>query len=1280
MPEHINSFSRGVDRDTSRHSVDPSKATGLLNFHLSEEGKNALVLVTLQGNEHQFSLTPGFVPMGHAIYLGVAYIFSFNPATQEGEVGSFPSPSPDGSGGFVSAYRPLQNWNGAANPSTGVVRQDFRTTLFAFDALHQLEVEPRLDYDGSVNLYFTDFKEPLRVINSGFHNTSGIYTQRVQWVGSWQSGVHVFYETCAWPQRQEVNIIDGGNNKAGNYFLFFRYLSSSLDASNYNTQIGPIQLAKDLPSSGMLVDGAAGDTDTNKTIEVVVSGLDPGYAFLQVAVVRHFEGTFEVWLHPEKFPIDPSTTEVTIRITGNEEGIDHTIADIVDRTGEETVVRSLAQVDNMMWGGNWKSSPMPFEDMESLATQVRVMPAPADSLEILPDWWYGGGQPTSTLAQYKDHMATLDKVGYFRGEAYPFAIVFVFHGGLVSKPYPVTGHDAWFDPSISDPNNRGILRMPSNLNDGYHLFGGGGPRVLGVRFDTASVSPPAWFSKVCGFYFVRGERKPDLIYQGVWSNTWWMRDSEGPVTCEWINIAGIGIVCNDIRQTYASNNAIPEFSGLLPFERHTDPNVGSSTIDALAIVAMQRTDRFAIFSTDHFFRKELDSANYTLVPQGRWTVDQQVMSGSREPAIMFQGTAFTARTSYDPFISRLLNMAERNTASQEGLTSAYIFGDNTTVGGPLLYYIETDDDTIPTPLVNEVGNRPMAQRNYIGVNPTADGSTSPVDVASGEVINIYDGDPQPISMGGAYNLQAKFIPGNTLYFPISEMIPIDQWAAVSVRTFYQGDCFLQRTWHRHLHSLDGAGWSHSFESGADNDRYYRQGNIAGFVQECSINTAMRYEAGVADADQRYYPEKAIGDPVVFAAQFSNVDESRLRNAGYDQTLGIRSQLGLDQAIPFRGNEYPARIRYTHTYVPNSFSDAYRQWDHDAFRDFNHRSGPITLIGPLHGRLMSVQDSAISLHYTNDRALLDPSQGQGQLVLGIGERLSEKAQVLTDEFGSQHQWSMIKTEQGWYGYDQQKRKFWRVTGGGLDIISDRLSFRSDALSLSQVYSSLSDTMHRYPDAPVCIGGVTGWFDRKHNEVGWTFLLYDTESPTFRTIVFNEKYDMYLHERSNHSPYSILLNEDFYQIDPRQTPGYGTSPIPTVGFWLKDRGSRLNFFSTPQEASLSFAAHPMPVHPSVFDGLSLSSNDIPPAWFHAETEFQSINLNPFLSVLEWETPMYKENRWKMSILTATAVFGNGDHGYGVGSRMRGRMLEVTFGWRSEHPVIVEAATINFRPSFQ
>jgi len=53
---------------------------------------NLKATYTENGEEFEVTLTEDFIPIGINTLNGVAYIVSFNPNTQEGEIGTFPSP------------------------------------------------------------------------------------------------------------------------------------------------------------------------------------------------------------------------------------------------------------------------------------------------------------------------------------------------------------------------------------------------------------------------------------------------------------------------------------------------------------------------------------------------------------------------------------------------------------------------------------------------------------------------------------------------------------------------------------------------------------------------------------------------------------------------------------------------------------------------------------------------------------------------------------------------------------------------------------------------------------------------------------------------------------------------------------------------------------------------------------------------------------------------------------------------------------------------------------
>lgn len=1289
MPEHKNIFTKGVNVDLAPSAIGQQFATGGVNIRLEERGGKTFVVANIDGNQVQFQVTPGFVPFGSVSYGGITFIFSHNPVTGEGEVGSYPSPKPPGIGGFDRVYSPLQNWNAALNPATGISRQPFRTKLFNFDCPFQVEAEARLDYDGSVNIYFADWKNPLRRVNSGFHVATGSFTNRMLWTGNWNAMVNVMGSPSIMPEWTDVRVTDGGALKAGNYFVYPVLVTENLDETPTCLGPGPIQVARDLLQSGVLIDGAASSTDTQKAIEIDFTNIDPGYKYLRVIVSRYFDDSFEIFQLAQFFPITPGSTTLTVRINGDEERVDKTIADIVEKRSDVIVPRTITQLQNILWGGNWKSDFMPYDDMKTLAVNITAKPADAAQMDEIPDWSIiVGGDPTGAF-QYKDYRRTLSKVGYFRGEAYAFGIVFVNSNGTHSQPIPVTGYDAWFDPSgTSSSNNRGILRMPSNMNPGYSFQAPSVQsgenmrrlRVLGVKFDHGGMAAPAWLSRMVGFYFVRAERKPDLIYQGFSTNSYNMRLSGNstPVPPVFIPFPASNVS--------ATENHIPEIGNgsplLFRFRYHQHGGLVSNSTEIILRYGTVIDKKFGLFSTDHFFKKSLNAGRYYMVRQGRFSLSASDLGGGiRTPSFMYEGLVFTPdAVGAAVGQAECYNINERSSAFVSGFTS-YFNASEPSQSPPFLW---TAYEIGFLGANYYAGNLRICQRNYIGLDITKPGTVDVglAETASGvAVVNLYGNDPTPDYLGGTYDLSLKYDPSVTLYAPISDLIPISDWPSLPNMVFYRGDCFLQKTYHRHLNE----GGYHFPSDYSDNDKGYAYGSIAGFVQECSINTAMRFESGNTNQDNRYYPEWEPNSPGYFAYFNSAYDESRWLNNGYNNTLGAQFALGIDPAIPFHGKSYPTRVRYSNFYAPGDFKDGYSIWDLAAHRDYNHAYGQITSLKALDGKLIMVQDSCISYLPTNVQVSVPQDDGvsEARLIIGNGDILSEWQKELSQGIGSQHQWSVILGLRSLYGFDRAMGVFWSVDGNGFKRLSDEQGFASDAATFCQYLTMQSTVMDKYPDSPICEGGVVGYFDAGNNEVGWTVLLYKDANghilspPIKRTIAFNEKLQVYLQDRTFHSPFYIGINKDFFSLSPGASIAEGQTTAPD--FWRFGPGpGKAVFYGVQNPFSLKWTAAPSPFTTSVYDHLYLSVNDVQPTEIRAETEFQSYTQSPVFSNDHWSTAEYKENQIAVPVLKATAVGGQGLQEYGVRSKMRGLYLSLKFTWMTPIEVLISASTVFFRQS--
>src|SRR5690606_29002871 len=210
-------------------------------------------------------------------------------------------------------------------------------------------------------------------------------------------------------------------------------------------------------------------------------------------------------------------------------------------------------------------------------------------------------------------------------------------------------------------------------------------------------------------------------------------------------------------------------------------------------------------------------------------------------------------------------------------------------------------------------------------------------------------------------------------------------------------------------------------------------------------TGMRLETGTpgnTPGPGKYYPKTARAAPVIFASEFGQFSEEASVNGGYDRTLGLMGVLGFDPLIPYRSLEYITRIWCSNKHLPNDLSNAYLIWDPASFMDYSTASGPINKIVAVDDLLLSVQAGSTWLHQINREVMIPTDSSgaasEGRLLLGKGDILPEKPFVLSPSVGTQHQRSIVKTTQGVWGYDQQKRKVWSFAKGvGFKLASDML---------------------------------------------------------------------------------------------------------------------------------------------------------------------------------------------------------------------------------------------------
>ena len=92
--EAINTFGEGIIMDLNPLTTPSNVLTNALNATIITYNGNEFVLQNDMGNGRVETayLPAGYVPVGIKEYGGIIYVASYNPLTNKGQIGSFPSP------------------------------------------------------------------------------------------------------------------------------------------------------------------------------------------------------------------------------------------------------------------------------------------------------------------------------------------------------------------------------------------------------------------------------------------------------------------------------------------------------------------------------------------------------------------------------------------------------------------------------------------------------------------------------------------------------------------------------------------------------------------------------------------------------------------------------------------------------------------------------------------------------------------------------------------------------------------------------------------------------------------------------------------------------------------------------------------------------------------------------------------------------------------------------------------------------------------------------------
>ena len=1175
------------------------------------------------------------------------------------------------------------------------------TSAFGFTFNNMTEIEIRPHYDNSVNLYIVDYTNPNRVVNSGFDMTTGALTDTVYTLNSFASTLNQFMDVSKNIDVYDVKILPLGQWKYGNYFFYIRYASASLDKTDvvYATNACQVYDGDVATASGVQGgDGVTGVSD--KKIELYLKDIDPTYTYINVCYTRYYGDVTGVQLW-ESYEISTLyvITDITtatigdsiygkITLVGDEDVINISDSEIVTIRGIENICKTQAQLGNRWWGANWKSTPLFNQSLKDFAELIRI---------TYDDTYTVSGAPINRTAsvhpvdnahgQYDNYGLTYDYVGYFRGEPYVFGVIFEMNTGQVTEAFPMNGvdnytlgylpldadYDKYYDPDFPlfgedvRSNYEGRYRFPNSVNSNPYRAGNL-LHILGVKFDMTfaktylGTSAADWIkTNVRGIYFVRMDRKENLIYQGITlpgsksylcltdnivspdyttgsatggnyisytrphgsykltlapgqnlDENIWSSVSDPPI-CQgyasfgqfvgkvtgnadyfanyWGGIRNGGNNESNVDETHYKDLYYPIYRGYMPMMYYNNPHWRYYMSRWFHFLGKQ-----CFFSPDYFLDQEDKLASKSSIfikhvaRTQDFTTDYWKHTTQSNYVPLSTGTGFTndardlcplqvmAEVSDRYMVDSLLDVEECDHFYEIGKTADVYNG---TIGAGKYVNAGTDYSGFGSidGATNSLfwahksalfgnpqywSNRSIRSQKYIGIDTLEDINNGDEDKLNYRlaIVNMYNADPTPTSESGTFDLLLweTGLYTNPLY-RISDFIKLlDDNGTILLEdsyTCYKGDCFLQRFYFKQaffnctLFSASGDNGSTggtpigcvSYDDGSvpqmdDPDRTddivknrYSHGLIMGVIFEMKYNGNMRHR-GSLDTSPTYYPITDAYDWNITAAEKTGI-ESDLYNTGYHRTLDLRPVFMHNSALPTPSNIHLTRIRHSDEHTPYSLIDGYKSIMPLNYKDYDSSKQQIMKILEFNGKLISVQEDCINEHYALE-STLSADITSGQISLGSGSILSDKVRRIA-EFGTQHQYSVIKTENAIYGVDSFRRTIWRAnmattdTGsyvmGGTELNKSKYIDKWIYDWFEEI-QPITDIISRLPDTPLLGKGITTGYDAKYKDVLFSFFSYNAGGKKY-TISGITKYNMRWIENLSYSKWVIVYNEYDYQ---------------------------------------------------------------------------------------------------------------------------------------------------------
>lgn len=1213
-----NVFIKGIVSDIDHNLVSNDQwVFPTSNIRIVNDGQVYKVMNVL-GNELLFSLPVYYVPLAWCSYMDIIFILSYSTLTKDVELGSYPSFINRISKKLDPSYHPFYNL------SINNVVGPFRTALTGFDINSAICMFAREDYDDTINLYICDGHTSNKIINTGF-TIEGYKLDRVYKEEEFPYSLTQFKGVKDYPIVEDVSIENGGTLKPGNYYIYLRYLTAAYDSTHFVIESGPWQVYSG--STHVSIEGLEDrHGSTMKRMVVQLQNLDKTYKYYQVGICRWTGEMFSAY--PDIYIIDQyyDINDDVLVIDGSETTLPAGLADLMAGMLSEDSCESHTQNGNIYWGANWNQYGYDKRKLAELALKVM----PYWDLKKIPDYkklGYEIPNDNIPLGQHKDYHVTYEGRTFYRGEAYPVAIVFVLEG-RETEAFPITGID-YYDWTEGSKNTIGVVCMPdynnnkpipNTPNDLHYALG---LKLLFHDLNNSIDSDPTLKNVINGYYVVIGDRIINRVHNGITVN-----GSQGAQTATLVYYAG------------ESSNATPKskddcryypYWGFVPSRVYLEKDTTDYYYTAL--YKLINNNIFCMYSPNLLFNLNSvvgENMYFTLI--GDLVASSPPISDSANlsPGIYCYEYDVLNNIFGDTLEASTVIVPPRTYAAKNRFSSYY--------SDPL--YATTDygfDYAIY--IFNRIANRSIKSPAYIGIRVEQDNIPGLIYYTA---VGLYRDHLEYKTVFENINVTTQ------VYHRASELLNTE-----NTITLYKGDCFLQRVFFRQ------ARWSHkrTDDTNDTNNIMYQHGVLISFLCESNINSAMRNDTSHESLEisdiYTYFPKCQLhGMDVIQWTAKSEADKSMEEafdvSPGYNTVHGVKSSIGYDSISPDSILKKKTRVRHSAQHVPYSFFDGYRLIKENEYVDYELDKGAIHSIQEVGGNLVIVQENAISQLYSNEKQIRVPTT-EGELMLGTESLLAKQSRRLAD-FGANSQHAVINIGAKLYGIDVYRGKIWVVGQETSQYGSTYLSCipLSDTMFVTSEVKNFINEARLQTEAGMPLwnpykSGVKLGYDKQYEEILFSF---NSKNGIERTFVFNDKYGIFIGTYDFASPFiasneKMLVTSKFQKVYRHnileESMFYGQGVIPVLSWIVNTMGE--------QELSTG----------RKFESIYLEMSYHEPSKLIYRTPYQHTEHATFIDgTAFWRDPVYNHNRWIIPIENNQEPE---EAQYLVGSEIHGGWLKVT-----------------------